>query len=297
MAVDTSVRASRRALITAGAAGLIAAVATALGRPLGVRAANGDPLLAGSVVGATSTTGATTTTGNGLQGTTDDLNASGIYGFNQYGGYGVAGRSFVGGDAGPIRIGVYGESGYQGTGVRGHGHWGVVGESDSWDRYTTTYGVHGIGANAIKATVPSWIEQEPYINPIAIEAQGHRGMGVYSVGGSHGVYGKTAGGQGVRGEATTGTGVYAQAGTSGTALNVRGKAIFSRSGKVGAVAGAVSVTKTLPGLTSASIVFAVLNTNEPGVWVRAAVAGAGTFTVYFNTPLPTSAAVGWFVLN
>jgi hypothetical protein len=50
-------------------------------------------------------------------------------------------------------------------------------------------------------------------------------------------------------------------------------------------------------MTSSNVVIAVLQTPETGTWVRAAVASAGKFTVYFNKALPTSSVVGWLVLN
>jgi hypothetical protein len=111
-----------------------------------------------------------------------------------------------------------------------------------------------------------------------------------------GVRGEATTGRGVHGQATTGTGVYATA-TTGTALAVIGKVSLSRSGKIAVAAGATSATKTLAGVTTASMVFALFQTNESGVWVRAAVPAAGSFTVHFNMALPTSASVAYVVLG
>jgi hypothetical protein len=46
-----------------------------------------------------------------------------------------------------------------------------------------------------------------------------------------------------------------------------------------------------------SLILAVLQSNESGVWIRAAVPAAGSFTVHVNTPLPTDATLGYFVIN
>lgn len=98
------------------------------------------------------------------------------------------------------------------------------------------------------------------------------------------------------GYSSTGVGVRATSPT-GTALLVSGKARFSRSGRIAVVAGKASVAKSLAGVIAGSIVLAVLQTNESGVWVRAAVPAAGKFTVIFNRTLATSAVVGYMVLN
>jgi hypothetical protein len=110
------------------------------------------------------------------------------------------------------------------------------------------------------------------------------------------VYGVATTGRGVYGTATTGIAGQFYS-SSGTALQVGGKAKFSTSGKIAATAGASSVTKTLAGVTTGSLVLALFQSNEPGVWIRAAVPAAGSFTIYFNTALPKNATVGYFVIN
>lgn len=100
-------------------------------------------------------------------------------------------------------------------------------------------------------------------------------------------------------------GVDAVATGGGTALKVSGKSSFtgatsfSRSGVLTAPGGTNHVQKTGIALTSSSYVLATLQTNTPGVWVRAAVpdTASNTITVYFNTNAPAGAKVAWFVVN
>jgi hypothetical protein len=123
------------------------------------------------------------------------------------------------------------------------------------------------------------------------------GAGVYGYGeaagcGVLGVVGgappEPAGNVGVQAVATEST---------GTALRVDGKVKFSRSGRLTVSSGKSSVVKTLAGVTTSSIIIAVLQQVETGTWIRAAVPGTGKFTVYFNKALPSSSVVGWFVIN
>ena len=57
-------------------------------------------------------------------------------------------------------------------------------------------------------------------------------------------------------------------------------------------------TKTgLSGITTSSIVMALLQSTPGGSWIRAAVPATGKITFYFNQALPSAAIVGWMVLN
>jgi hypothetical protein len=122
------------------------------------------------------------------------------------------------------------------------------------------------------------------------------GTGVWGVSDDVGVYG--SGSTGVVGDGgSLGTGVEGYS-VSGYGLYVTGKVkLANRSGRLAVGAGKSSIAKTVTGMTASNIVIAVLQTSETGTWVRAAVAGAGKFTVYFNKTLPTSSVVGWLVLN
>jgi hypothetical protein len=127
------------------------------------------------------------------------------------------------------------------------------------------------------------------------------GVGVVgqSNGGGTGVYGYSpSGGQGIWGEgAAAGIGVYATAPVAGIALKASGKVSFSRSGKSLITAGHSTKTVSLSGVTSSSLVFAVLRSNRSGRWVRAVVPGSGSFKVYLNTSVGTNSYISWFVLD
>ena len=84
---------------------------------------------------------------------------------------------------------------------------------------------------------------------------------------------------------------------SQVALQVSGKAKFSRSGRIAVASGKTSTSKSVAGVTTSSMVFAVLQQSETGTWVRAAVPATGKITIYFNKALPTSSVAAWFVLN
>jgi hypothetical protein len=130
---------------------------------------------------------------------------------------------------------------------------------------------------------------------------GTGGLGVWGVG-NFGVEGD--------GYGTGGVGVFGYAGQAGTvgvqafagstdrvALKVTGKAQFTRSGRATISGGASSKAISLAGVTTSSIVFAVLASNRSGRWVRAVVTAAGKFTIYLNTSVTSASYVFWWVLN
>jgi hypothetical protein len=120
--------------------------------------------------------------------------------------------------------------------------------------------------------------------------------------GNYGVLGRGfgTGGAGVVGQAvdTNTFGVFAQ-GDNATkvALRVSGKASFSRSGRTAMAAGTYYKVIYLSGVTTGSLVFAVLQANRTGRWVRAVLPATGRFIVYLNTTLTATTYVAWFVLN
>ena len=85
--------------------------------------------------------------------------------------------------------------------------------------------------------------------------------------------------------------------STGTALQVQGKAKFSRSGLFKVLSGSNQALYSMSGVTPSSLVFALLATNQSGSWIRAAVPTNGSFTVYFNQPLVADTWVCFFVLN
>jgi len=112
-----------------------------------------------------------------------------------------------------------------------------------------------------------------------------------------GVYGLAkATGVGVFGDTTNGTGVLARS-TNGTALNVLGKATFSRSGPATIEAGAATRKITLAGVTTASMILATAQ-QDGTVYVRSAVPASGSFTIHLTGKAPAGGIkAAYFVLN
>jgi len=103
-------------------------------------------------------------------------------------------------------------------------------------------------------------------------------------------------GIGVFGHAPVGIGVYAKS-ENAVALKVDGKVQFNRSGKAWIRAGQASLTLSIPGTAPTSRIFAVLASNRPSRYVRAAVPGTGSFTVYLNASALSDSVVSWFILD
>lgn len=131
-------------------------------------------------------------------------------------------------------------------------------------------------------------------------------FGVWGISGDIGVSGDGAV-IGVAGDSTTGTGMQASS-PSGTALNVDGKMVLSRSG-VATVAGTAaspknSVQVRLPKISSTnritanSMMTALLQEHVPGVYVVAAVPNVpgNYFTIYLNKAVTSSVGpIAWMV--
>jgi hypothetical protein len=114
------------------------------------------------------------------------------------------------------------------------------------------------------------------------------GSGVYGLANNTGV--------GVFGDTANGTGVLARS-TNGTALDVRGKVTFSRSGVVTVMVGAASRKVTLAGVTGASMILATAQ-QDGAVYVRSAVPASGSFTIHLTGKAPAGGLkVAYFVLN
>jgi hypothetical protein len=144
------------------------------------------------------------------------------------------------------------------------------------------------------------------------------GAGVVGIGTSVGVSGQAdagSNGDGVQGVAAgSGTGVVGVAGapaigegvgvtaehtSGGTALQVIGTSVFSRSGTLTIKAGASSITLTGVALAAASLILATLQNNVPGVYVQSAVpdVSEGSFTIYLSEAVTASTTVAWFIVN
>jgi hypothetical protein len=274
-------RQTRRALLTAAASGAAALAANAALGASVVKAVGEPPLLMG--VSNSPSTPASTALGTALAlGTVLDVTNADTTGPNKAiqgnsaTGTGLAGYSTSGGSAG-----VYGAAGDDSAAPSDTSLTGVFG-----------YGVAGDGVTTFGAGV--WGDSPDF------GVYGSGGTGVVGDGGTDGwgVYGWSSSSYGVYGESSTGNALMGVS-ASGYGLYVEGKVKFAtRSGRSPSIAkGKTSWVKTLAGVTSSSIVIAVLQQAETGTWVRAAVAGSGKFTVYFNKALPTSSVVGWMILN
>lgn len=279
---------SRRSVLVASLGGLAAVVAHAF-RPPSALASDGDPVIVGEEVSATDTTtirNLTTSSGvfhvhselgtaisgvgyggNGVQGESGGVNGAGVWGYNPSGA-GVAGESVSGN-------GVYGNA-TAGTGVYAHNSsldqpamlgWGSSGGA----------GVFGFAGQGVPPTAPL-------------------DTGIYGLATGYAQRPASAA-VGVHGNATVGTGVLAQADAAGTALRVLGKATFSSSGVLTIAAGKGSASKSVSGLTSNSLVFAVVRTGGSGVWVRKVTPKAGGFTVYLNKAAGTTATITWIAFG
>jgi hypothetical protein len=177
---------------------------------------------------------------------------------------------------------------FSNNGLKGCGIVGVEGSGsvDGVFAFGNTYGVEGDGAAGGTGVFG--------------HNEGSTGIGVWGQTGGSGsaVYGQATGnGVGVFGDTTSGTGVEARS-TTGNALDVIGKAVFSGSGIATVPAGAKNIQVTLSGATTASMILATVQ-QSGGFYVKYVVPASGSFTIFINKA-PTSPAtvkVAYFVLN
>jgi hypothetical protein len=250
--------------------------------------------------------------GNGYTGVNGDGTHIGVFGSGpEQGVWGasVTGDAVLGQNTGSTGIGVHGKTGGTGSAVfgeaTGHGL-GVFAKS-----------TNGTGLRAESDAIGGFAVNASAMNgqaAIAVQGVTQTGTGVFgtNLGTSGiGVYGKTGGagtavygeattsGVGILGKTVTGTALRGDSSTdTGTALQVNGKASFSRSGVIRLGSFADSVIKGGVPMTSASYVLATLQTNTSGLVIQAAVPNpAGFFTIYFNRPAPVGTRVAWFVVN
>ena len=289
MSVDPSAPRSRRAILASALGGLGAVVASRLIKPETVSANPGDAVLVdGTFSGAGSTAISSTTTGAAIAGSTAD--GTGLKGSstdntpvpdfsvasNRTGVIGAAGATDIVEkeiSANTDEVGVYGFSttsanssgvwgdSFDGTGVSGTGGTGVFGAG--------YYGVYAFGRVAVT------------------------GEGYYTETGVYGYSGALAAPL-----PPPGVGVQATAGsTSQIALNVTGKAKFSRSGRTYVATGQYARKITMAGVTASSYVIATLQTRRTGVYVHAVVPGTGYFYIYLNKAVTANTYVGYLVIN
>jgi|tagenome__1003787_1003787.scaffolds.fasta_scaffold20382521_1 hypothetical protein len=104
-------------------------------------------------------------------------------------------------------------------------------------------------------------------------------------------------GIGVHGVAKNGIGVLAEA-TGGYGLQVRGRAVFDRSGKV-TIAQGQAARVVFVYISPASLVLATIQGYAAGVYVAGVQLDAAhsKFTIRLNKAAPVNLTVGWFIVN
>jgi hypothetical protein len=262
---------TRRALLAAAAGGAAALAAQAVA-PLAASAHDPEDVKLGGTNTATATT---------------DIDTSATAGVNAFSATAAGGSAIVATNTGATGSGVSATSATEAAvyAVSGDATNAAI-PADAAS--TAVYGFSPLSANPSLVGTGVWGDSDE--------------VGVYGSGGI-GVEGDGfgTGGVGVLGFAATAatTGVYAQAdATDRTAPKVKGKVAFSRSGKTAIAARVSSKVITVAGVTTSSLIFAVLATNRPGRWVRAVVPAAGKFTVYLNTSvLSGTTYVVWWIIN
>jgi hypothetical protein len=269
----------------------------------------------------------TTQTGSGVMGRSGSVDVpfgnevdraiTGVYGFcgHDANATGVAGETTVG-------VGTHGIA-TSGVGVRGQTTSGIAVKADTTSgtavKADTSSGT-AIDANSVTG---NGIRGSAGLDGVIGESKGNK-TGIVGFSGStqapagpantgvygeasqdataRGVFGKSTTGQGVRGEATSGAGVRAEA-TTGLALDVAGRAAFSRSGRASLPAGAKFVDVTVPGGLSASAnVLATLQIKRAKVHVLAArpnQPSSGKVRIYVSdvASITEATPIAWFVLG
>lgn len=297
MATETGSLRTRRALLGAALGGAAAAAVSAAA-PMVARGTDGQPALLGTANQSTTPTGfentdagetsliashagagtalkGTSVTGTGIVGNSSDTTPTVDSSVTSHktGVIGVAGditgivdnsdETGVYGYAAlsDVSNGVWGDSAL-GNGVVGTGFTGVAAFGD--------WGLYASGSTSV------------------IGDSGSAGLGVYGF----------AGDSAIPIPPSYGIGVYARAEPqTAVALEVVGKARFSRSKRVAIGATKTSLKVTMAGVTTASYVLATLQTSVTGCYVRAVVPAAGSFTIYLSKAPGKTVYVGYMVIN
>ncbi|HEV8516754.1 MAG TPA: hypothetical protein VGQ47_03820 [Candidatus Limnocylindrales bacterium] len=277
MTADVTRIASRRAMLAAGAAGLLGAIAHAFASATQVRAANGDAVLLGQTNTATEVTTVQNT----------DASEWAFAGMGSDTGVGLRGEGGVG------------VSGFSdlGTAVEAHSNSGRAVNADSGAATEPAVRARSLGFSSGVLGYSGVSGAQPF-------PTGKTGVeGVSEIDSTaRGVYGRSTVGRGVMGSATTGTALYAVAATNGTALRTtRGHVRFSTAGLATIAAGTNSVTVT-PGfdISSGSKVLAVLQGN-PGAGILFRFVRRDSvndrFTIYLSGNATANTPVAWFVIG
>jgi len=258
----------RRALMTSAAGAVAATAAQAIVGAPTARAADGHPVLLGTTNAAQEETSIVRGNAGGpALRASSSTDGGALHGENTgVDGYGVSGTCL--GSSGVGALGLGGRTGLYGSGAD-VGSTGVYGIGDGEGVFGTgsVVGVHGRTLTVV-------------------------GTGVHGE--------STGNGVGVSGTSVTGVGVLASVDdVVGTALQVQGRATFSRSGRVVVPARASGVTVSGVSVSASSLVLATVQQLAGGAAVRAAVpeVGTGSIRIVLQKAVSVDTVVGWFVVN
>ncbi|HSK51798.1 MAG TPA: hypothetical protein VLA44_03525 [Clostridia bacterium] len=264
MANDTTTARSRRALLAAAAGGAAALAATAA-MPLTALAADGDDV----VLGVANTEESTTSISNSTEGSTGfAVNATG------------AAAALLGTSTGAAGVYAVSVDGTDAALIENTSYTGVYGWSPSTPP-ESEFAAAGV------------VGQSPDIGLYGDGYYGSVGWGFYGAAGFGHV--------GLLGEALDpgGYGVHAVGDTTTNfGLRVDGRIrLTNRAGRATIGAGRSSVVVNVSGATTVSRVYAVLNSNRSGRYVRAVVPSAGKITIYLNSTVSAASTVSWLLLD
>jgi hypothetical protein len=269
LADETAKLRSRRSLLTAAAAGAAAAAAATIA-PASVAAASTTMMTE-----TNNTTVATTSI-------SDSSASSTAFVANATSATAVEGNSDNG-------IGVQGASADTSDPAGYTRNAGVVGVAGSPSSIADNIGLSGVYGYADASTLDGYVGSGVWGDSADIGVVGTGSIGVQGIGG-WGVEGYT--------QDTNGVGVRAVgSGSTTEALQVVGRAEFSRSGRVTMSSGTSSKKVTLAGCTSSTLIIALMASDRSGRWVRAVVPTTGSFTIYLNGTLTSAAYVAWIAFT
>jgi hypothetical protein len=308
MAVDVGTPRTRRALLGAALGAAAATAASALGRPLPSRAANGDPVYLGQ---SNSATNRTRISGPGLEisrassdfesvlavsGPVEDnavfsaSNSGSGYTTGVYGQCespnGTAVMGYAAGATGKTTGGFFFSESPAGFGVRGEDVLGGTGVSGTSDGGTT-----GGATGAMKPTDTAPLPASP----------GKTGVYGYANNDStaRGVYGRTMVGRGVCGQATSGAGLYGTA-TTGYALRTSGRLKVEKASGVATIAAAASSVVVTPGLDVTTSSFVLLtpkaDIGSRRLWYSTDSTN-NRFTIRISSAVINDLKIGWLLLG
>jgi hypothetical protein len=290
MAVDPQARSSRRSVIAAGLAAAGGLAAAQLGKP--GPAAAVAPAVSLGVSDATNQATDLTQVENTTAGGTS------LAGHHASDGVGLSGDSATG--SGLVAASTNATpSDFTTSPSHRNGVVATVGDTSLILDNSDEIGVYGFSAVSDQS--------------VGVFGHSDSGAGVFGLGGT-GVIG--TGGWGILGDVgLAGVGVYGNIGnaaapaalpagvvarsesTSGIALRVTGRTVFSYSGRATVATGHSSVKVSKAGVSSASLIIATPKTNRAGVFVQAVVPTTNAFTIYLSKKVTGTTYVSYLILG